>query len=59
VLRHPLRKPHKKNAFLGLLRWGKVKQKTKSKSALDFDSPLPSEQAEERAIKVEAFCEDV
>jgi len=59
VLKHPRRKPHKKNAFLGLLRWGKVNQKIKRKSGLDFDSPLPSEQAEERAIKVEAFCEDV
>ena len=59
VLRHPRRLPHRNNSRLGLLRWGKVNQKTKSKSGLDFDSTLPSEQAEERVSKVEAFCEDV
>jgi len=36
-----------------------VNQKLKSKSGLDFDPPLPSDQAEERVINVEAFCEDV
>jgi len=30
-----------------VLRWGKINQKIKSKSGFDFDSPLPSEQAEE------------
>jgi len=59
VLRHPRRKPHKKNAFLGLLRWGKVNQNIKSKNGLDVDSPLPSEQAEERIKNRGGFCEDV
>ena len=67
VLRHPRRLPHRNNSRLCLLRWGVVsqkqreKQKSKSCHCLDFDvdSPLPSDQAEERVIKVEAFCEDV
>jgi len=37
----------------------KEKQNPKSCICLDVDSPLPSDQAEERVINVEAFCEDV
>jgi len=37
LLKHPRRKPCKYYSLLGLLRWGKVNQKTKSKSGLDFD----------------------
>jgi len=58
-------KTPQKEAIPRLAQMGRIRQKKnqklKDKSGLDFDvdSPLPSEQAEERIKNREAFCEDV